>query len=68
MFAFIGELIGRGCDHWKVCLGGGATMELKATLMRIRMPVSYSEDSAHIPADDEEEESEWDDQEEEPLQ
>jgi hypothetical protein len=68
MLAFIGELFGRGCDHWKVCLGGGATMELKATLMRIRMPVSYSEDSAHIPADDEEEESEWDDQEEEPLQ
>lgn len=69
LLALLAEVFGRDREVADISLGGDATMQLSTSPLRVRIPASYSEVGAHIPQDDEEELTEWDDEDdEEPLQ
>ena len=69
LLAFLAEVFGRDREVADISLGGDATMQLSTLPLRVRIPASYSDVGAHIPQEDEEELTEWNDEgDEEPLQ
>jgi hypothetical protein len=65
--AFLAEIFGHELGVVDISMGGEARMQIDRTLLELQLPVSYSEEKAHVPLDDEEGAIEWDSEDDEAL-